>query len=95
MHSPTEEHLDAVNRILRYLKNIPGKGLIFKKASSLQIEAYTDADWACAFDDHRSTSAYCMFVGSNLVSCRSKKQSMVARISAEAEFRVVAQVFAS
>ncbi|KAL5840804.1 hypothetical protein ACOSQ4_013412 [Xanthoceras sorbifolium] len=40
--------------------------------------------------DRRSTSGYCTFVGSNLVTWRSKKQNVVARSSAEAEFRAVA-----
>ena len=31
MHFPFEDHLEAVYRILRYLKTSPGKGLIFKK----------------------------------------------------------------
>lgn len=31
MHSPYEEHLDAVYRILRYLKGSPVRGLLFKK----------------------------------------------------------------
>uniref|UniRef100_A0A2N9I543 Retrovirus-related Pol polyprotein from transposon RE1 n=1 Tax=Fagus sylvatica TaxID=28930 RepID=A0A2N9I543_FAGSY len=68
----------------------PGKGLLFKKRGHLQIEAYTDADWAGSITDRRSTSGYCSFVGGNLVTWRSKKQNVVARSSAEAEFRVVA-----
>ena len=40
--------------------------------------------------DRRSTSGYCAFVGGNLVTWRSKKQGVVARSSAEAEFRVAA-----
>ncbi|CAL2268732.1 unnamed protein product [Prunus armeniaca] len=54
------------------------------------IEAYTDADWAGSVSDRRSTTGYCMFVGGNLVTWRSKKQSVVARSSAEAEFKAMA-----
>ena len=31
MHSPLECHIEAVQRILRYLKTTPGRGLLFKK----------------------------------------------------------------
>ena len=41
-------------------------------------------------DDRRSTSSYSTFLGGNLVSLRSKKQSVVARSTAEAEFRAMA-----
>ncbi|KAJ7954112.1 Retrovirus-related Pol polyprotein from transposon TNT 1-94 [Quillaja saponaria] len=90
MHDPHFAHLDAVHRILRYLKSAAGKGLLFEKHKSLKLEAYTDADWAGSLDDRRSTSGYCIFVGENLVSWRSKKQTVVARSSAEAEYRAMA-----
>ncbi|KAJ7967937.1 Retrovirus-related Pol polyprotein from transposon TNT 1-94 [Quillaja saponaria] len=90
MHDPHSAHLDAVHRILRYLKSVAGKGLLFEKHKSLKLEAYTDADWAGSLDDRRSTSGYCIFVGENLVSWRSKKQTVVARSSAEAEYRAMA-----
>jgi len=90
MHAPGPEHQEAVFKILRYLKGSPGKGLLYKNRGHLQVEAYTDADWAGSITDRRSTSGYCTFVGGNLVSWRSKKQSVVARSSAEAEFRAVA-----
>jgi hypothetical protein len=41
--------------------------------------------------DRRSTSCYCTFVGGNLVAWWSKKQSVVARSIAEAEFRAIVQ----
>ena len=91
MHSPCEEHLEAVYRILRYLKGSPGKGLFFRKNDKRGIEVYTDADWAGSVTDRRSTSGYCTFLWGNLVTWRSKKQSVVARSSAEAEFRSMAQ----
>ena len=90
MHSPGQEHFEAAYRILRYLKGTPGKGLLFKKQGHLRVEVYTDADWAGCVIDRKSTSGYCTFVGGNLVTWRSKKQSVSVRSSAEAEFRSVA-----
>ncbi|RVW17867.1 Retrovirus-related Pol polyprotein from transposon RE1 [Vitis vinifera] len=90
MHSPYEVHLEAVYRILRYLKSTPGKGLFFKKSEQKTIEAYTDADWAGSVTDRRSTSGYCTYIWGNLVTWRSKKQRLVARSSAEAEYRAMA-----
>ena len=73
MHDPRELHMQAVFRILRYLKSAPGKGILFSKNGHLQIEAFADADWAGSPDDRRSTSGYCTLVGGNLVTWRSKK----------------------
>ncbi|RVX08419.1 Retrovirus-related Pol polyprotein from transposon RE1 [Vitis vinifera] len=55
MHSPKESHLEAVYKILRYLKGSPGRELFFKKSDSKKVEIYTDADWAGSADDRRST----------------------------------------
>ena len=68
MHSPYKKHLEAVYRILRYLKGIPGKGLLFQKTTQQNIEAYTDVDWAGSVIDKRSTSGYCTYVWGNLVT---------------------------
>ncbi|CAL5415338.1 unnamed protein product [Camellia sinensis] len=89
MHCPSKDHMNAVVRILRYLKSAPGKGLMFSKNNHLNIGGYTDADWAGNNTDRRSTSGHFTFVGGNLVTWRSKKQKVVALSSAEAEFRAM------
>jgi len=91
MHSPSEEHMKAVICILQYLKSSPGKEIMFIKGDTLNIEGYTDADWAGSIDDRRSTIEHLTFVGGNLVTWRSKKQGVVARSSAEAEYRGMAK----
>ncbi|XP_022853783.1 uncharacterized protein LOC111375216 [Olea europaea var. sylvestris] len=63
-----------------------------RKSERKDVEAFTDADWAGSIEDRRSTTGYCTYVWGNLVTWRSKKQSVVARSSAGAKFRVVAQV---
>ena len=39
--------------------------------------------------DKKSTTGYCTFVGGNLVTWRSKKQDVVSRSSAEAEYKAM------
>ncbi|KAL4025831.1 hypothetical protein IC575_014237 [Cucumis melo] len=73
IQAPYEKHTEAVNIILRYLKNTSGKGLMFRKTNRKTIEAYTDSDWAGSVVDRKSTSGYCTFVWNNLVTWRSKK----------------------
>ena len=64
--------------------------MLFSKNDVSNIEGYTDSDWAGDQTDRISTSGYFTFVEGNLVTWRSKKQKVVARPSAEAEFRVMA-----
>ena len=85
MHDLMEEHLEVDYQILRYLKKNPGRGLMFKKdGGDLTIEAYTNAGWPESIIDIRSTLRWCTFMGGNLVTWRSKKQSVVATSNAEA-----------
>ncbi|KAL4021200.1 hypothetical protein IC575_019992 [Cucumis melo] len=87
--APYEQHMEAVKRILRYLKTTFGKGLMFRKTDKKTFEAYTNSDWAGSVVDKKSTSGYCTFVWGNLVTWRSKKQSVVARSSAETEYKAM------
>jgi hypothetical protein len=44
MHSPRTPHLDAINRILRYLKGTPGKEIWMRKNNTNAICGYSNAD---------------------------------------------------
>lgn len=90
MHSPTKIQLEAVYRILRYFKGSLGKKLFFKKNKVRRIKNFTHANWARSLEDRRLTIGYCTFVWENLVTWKSKKQNLVARISFEPEFQAVA-----
>ena len=41
LHSPRKAHLQAVHRILQYLKDSRGKGNLFKRDTGLQIIAFS------------------------------------------------------
>ena len=73
MHSPSEDHLDAIVWILHYLKSAPRKGLLFPKNNHLNIDGYTDVDWPGSVSNRKSTLSYFTFVGGNLATWRSKK----------------------
>jgi hypothetical protein len=81
LHKPTTTHFHAACRVVRYLKHSPGRGLLLPRTSDLQILGFSDADWAGCLDTRRSTSGYCFFLGSSLVSWKAKKQVIVLRSS--------------
>lgn len=90
---PSEQHWMAVKRILRYLAVTINFGLSFHPHSSgpqFPLHAYFDVDWASDPGDRRSTSRAAIFFGPNLVSWWSKKQTVVACSSTEAEYRSLA-----
>nr|GEU75346.1 hypothetical protein [Tanacetum cinerariifolium] len=78
-------------RIVKYLKGTTGHGVLFRSNRHLNIQMYTDADWAGDKGIRRSTSGYFSLVGGNLVTWRSKKQKVVSLSSAKAEFRGIAK----
>ena len=94
MHAPLECHWKAVKRILRYLSGSLHYGLKFHQTSDWRLYAFCDSDWGSDVNDRKSTTGYCVFLGPNLISWSSKKQSAVSRSSTEAEFRSLAAVVA-
>lgn len=66
--------MEAVVRIIRYLKGTSERGILFRKHDHLNVEVYIDTDWAGNPNDRRSISGYFALVGGNLVTWRSKNR---------------------
>ena len=90
MSAPRTTHYAVFFHILCYIKRTLFNGLQFSAHSSLQLHAYSDADWAGDPTDRRSTIGFCFLLGDSLISQRSKKQTVVSCSSTKAEYRALA-----
>ena len=54
------------------------------------LTRFSDVDYANCIDDRRSITRYAIHVGDNLIARSAQKQKVVARASAEFEYRSLA-----
>lgn len=76
--------------MLQYIKGTVGHGLFYSGSEVLHLKGFANVDWISCQDSRRSTACSSMFLGSSLISWRSKKQSTVTRFYTEAEYRALA-----
>ena len=86
MQKPSQMDLRAAKCVLRYLQGTIDYGIMYKFSGNLNLIGYSDSDWAGSIDDMKSTSGYAFLFGSSICSWLSKKQSVVAQSTAEAEY---------
>ena len=88
MSKPGKEHWSGIKRILRYIKGTLDYGLQFEAIGNgkISLTGYADADWGGDLINRKSTSGYAFKLGSSTISWRSKRQSVVALSSTEAEY---------
>ena len=67
MHRPTDQHLIAAKRILRYVQGSLSHGLSFQP-SPLQLTAFVDSDWAGDPIDCQSTTGLIIFLVHNPIT---------------------------
>jgi hypothetical protein len=84
--SPHSSHRATVQRIFRYLKYTLKFLIWYSTSSSLDLVAFSDADFAGCGIDRKSTSGTCYFLRSSLVSWSAHKQSSVAQSTTKAEY---------
>ena len=83
----------AVKHQLRYLQGSRELGLKYSKPGNSgprdrpnMLWGFVDSDWAGCPDSRRSTSGYALMLNGAAISWKSKRQSVVALSTAEAEF---------
>lgn len=81
-------HMEAIKHLLRYLKCTKSFQLVLKP-SNLQLELYSDSDYAADIETSKSTSGSLICLGGAPIFWQSKKQEGVALSTAEAEYLAV------
>ena len=86
--SPNSFHLAMAKKVLAYVKHTINLRLHYKRSGtppSPTLSGYVDSDYANTIE-RKSTTGFCFFLGDNLITWCSKKQSTIATSTAVAEY---------
>lgn len=92
MQEPREEHWETALRVVRYLKQNPGQGILLTSDTDFRLKGWCDSDWASCPQSRRSVTGYFVQLGDSPVAWKTLKQHTVSRSSAEAEYRAMADL---
>ena len=84
LQNPGRPHWEQAKRAVRYLKGTRDWKLTFGPTGG--VEGFTDANWGNNVDDRHSICGYVFTLNGGAISWSSKKQSVVALSSTEAEY---------
>lgn len=73
MQSPCLDQLVAACRVLQYLQDSLGQGLLLNSNPSMSLLAFCDADWASCPDSRHSVSMFFISLRGSPISWKSKK----------------------
>ena len=92
--NPTSAHLQAVKRVLRYLRGTADRRITYTgtgvMSSQPELVGYCDADWGGG-PGCRSITGYAFLMAGGVISWQSKKQRTVALSTVEAEYMATTQ----
>ena len=86
--NPSDIHITAIKRILRYLKGTINYSITYYRNSSNSqyISGYTDADYAGDLNTAKSTTGFIFYLANGPISWKSKLQTIIAQSTTEAEY---------
>jgi hypothetical protein len=82
--NPGEDHWQALERVLCYLKGTMSYGIHYTGYPRV-LEGYCDANWISDADEIYATSGYVFSLGGGAVSWKPCKQTILTRSTMEAE----------
>jgi hypothetical protein len=85
MSNPTTKDWLAAKRILRYLKGTQNVGIVYQALGNGLLIGFADASFAPKREDRKSIGGYCFILNGGAITWKSKKQSIIALSSCEAE----------
>lgn len=83
---PVVIHLNVIKQVVRPLKDTISLGLCFSGEDEIHLGGYSDFDWAEDVRDRKSISDYVFRMDGAAISWFSRKQTLVATSSCEAEY---------
>ncbi|KAG6614430.1 Integrase catalytic core protein [Phytophthora cinnamomi] len=97
VQNPTQQHIGAANRVLRYLVGTKTQGIVYTRNKSAEqkpeliIDGYCDSDWGNDPDTRKSITGFAHCMAGGAASWASRRQSIVAQSTAEAEYVAVCE----
>ena len=90
---PTDIHLTATKRIIRYINGTLNFGVLLQPGP-ISLSTFSDSDWSNDPFDKRSTTSFIAYLGYNPITWSAKKQDTMSRFSTESEYHALASTAA-
>ncbi|CAM9302263.1 unnamed protein product, partial [Hapterophycus canaliculatus] len=84
MAAPTQTHMVAAKRVLRYLRGTPDLPTVYRKGP-LELVCLTDSDFAGDLESRRSCTGFLCMLGGGVISSAAVLQKTIAQSTTEAE----------
>jgi len=88
LSNPGTDHLNAADHLLRYIQGTADLCIQFGGPDQISgnLHGYSDSDFAGDIELRKSTSGFVYFMAGGIISAQSKRQSITALSTTEAEY---------